>query len=267
MRLVAWGGDERMKGLVQAAERAGWEAVHVGIKSADDPGEADAVALPWPHSFKDGKLTGTAINQEDVIGAIKPCKVLLAGSGAEGEVLKKAERLVRPGEDEAFLRFNAQLTAEGALLSILRRRQGALLGKMALITGYGRIGQEMAARLCAMGMFVVVCARNEGQMRMAHSAGAHPVPLAEMAAVCEKADVIVNTVPARVFSKATLERIRLNTPIIELASAPYGLDLDEAVRIGLEVVVESGLPGRYAPMDAGAALFACIERAVKEEKK
>lgn len=37
MRLVAWGGDERMKGLVQAAERAGWEAVHVGIKSADDP--------------------------------------------------------------------------------------------------------------------------------------------------------------------------------------------------------------------------------------
>ncbi len=267
MRLVAWGGDERMKGLVQAAERAGWEAVHIETKSPDVPEKADVIALPWPHSFKEGKLTGTAIEQADVVKAVGPCRAMLVGSGADEALFQKAERIVRPGEDEEFLRFNAKLTAEGALLSILRRRHGALLGKMALITGYGRIGQEMAARLCAMGMFVVVCARNEGQMRMAHSVGAHPVPLAEMASVCAQADVIVNTVPARVFSKAMLETVRLSTPMIELASAPYGLDLDEAVRIGLEVAVESGLPGRYAPMDAGAALFACLERAVKEEKK
>ncbi|MFQ9806025.1 MAG: hypothetical protein ACLR07_05905 [Christensenellales bacterium] len=31
----------------------------------------------------------------------------------------------------------------------------------ALVTGYGRIGQEMTARLCAMGMFVMVCARSK----------------------------------------------------------------------------------------------------------
>ncbi len=267
MRLVAWGGDERMKGLVQAAKQAGWDAVQAGFKRGDDPGKTDAVALPWPHSFKDGKLTGTQVSQKEVMDAVGTCSVLLTGSGTEDQMLKKAERLVRPEEDEMFLRFNAKLTAEGALLSILRHSKGALLGKMGLITGYGRIGQELTARLCAMGMFVVVCARSEEQMRMAHGAGAHPVPLSEMAAVCEQADIIVNTVPARVFSKPMLESIRLNTPIIELASAPYGLDLDEAVRIGLEVVVESGLPGRYAPLDAGAALFGCIQRAVKEEEK
>lgn len=41
----------------------------------------------------------------------------------------------------------------------------------ALVTGYGRIGQEMTARLYAMGMFVMVCARSENQMHMAHAAG------------------------------------------------------------------------------------------------
>lgn len=124
----------------------------------------------------------------------------------------------------------------------------------------------MTARLCAMGMFVMVCARSENQMHMAHAAGAHPVPLAQIEKACGQADVIINTIPAHVLGDAALEGVPRDTPIIELASAPYGLNMQKAVKLGLRVCVESGLPGRYAPLDAGEALFdALISAMTKRE--
>ena len=103
-------------------------------------------------------------------------------------------------------------------------------------------------------------------MRMAHAAGAHPVPLAQIEKACGQADVIINTIPAHVLGDAALEGVPRDTPIIELASAPYGLNMQKAVKLGLRVCVESGLPGRYAPLDAGEALFdALISAMTKRE--
>ena len=42
------------------------------------------------------------------------------------------------------------------------------------------------------------------------------------------------------------------------------MDMQEAVRRGLQVCVEGGLPGRYAPMDAGGALFDALARGMTE---
>ena len=149
----------------------------------------------------------------------------------------------------------------------MRVKKRALMRETALVTGYGRIGREMTARLCALGMFVIVCARSEEQMRMAHAAGAHPVPLAQIAAACRQADVIINTIPAHVLGDAALAATARDTPIIELASAPYGLEMQKAVKLGLQVCVESGLPGRYAPLDAGEALFDALTRAMGTRKE
>ena len=183
------------------------------------------------------------------------------------EELAQTALVVRPEKDETFLRKNARLTAEGALATVMRVKKRALMRETALVTGYGRIGREMTARLCALGMFVIVCARSEEQMRMAHAAGAHPVPLAQIAAACRQADVIINTIPAHVLGDAALAETARDTPIIELASAPYGLEMQKAVKLGLQVCVESGLPGRYAPLDAGEALFDALTRAMGTRKE
>ena len=198
--------------------------------------------------------------------ALIVCAAALVGRDVRDEELPQVGKVIRPDGDERFLRLNARLTAEGAMMTLMRVRKRALLSSTAVITGYGRIGQEMAARLCAMGMFVMVCARSENQMHMAHAAGAHPVPLAQIAAACRQADVIINTIPAHVLGDAALEGVPRDTPIIELASAPYGLNMQKAVKLGLRVCVESGLPGRYAPLDAGEALFdALISAMTKRE--
>ena len=270
MRLIAFGGDERMRGALLAAEHAGWETLDIG-EETDIPAEmppAQAVMLPWPRSFREDKLVSQreTLARERVLALIPPCRAILAGGDVKEEELPQAAQVIRPERDEAFLRKNARLTAEGALATVMRVKKRALMRETALVTGYGRIGQEMTARLCAMGMFVMVCARSENQMHMAHAAGAHPVPLAQIEKACGQADVIINTIPAHVLGDAALEGVPRDTPIIELASAPYGLNMQKAVKLGLRVCVESGLPGRYAPLDAGEALFdALISAMTKRE--
>ena len=272
MRLIAFGGDARVRGTLSAAENAGWETLHITGDYAGDIPSADAVLLPWARSFRENELVvqqgEKSMTRESVLAKIPPCTAALVGGDVRDEELPQVGRVIRPDRDEAFLRFNARLTAEGAMMTLLRVRKRALLASTAVITGYGRIGQEMTARLCAMGMFVIVCVRSEEQMRRAHAAGAHPVPLSQIAAACRQADVVVNTVPAHVLDEEALAAMRRDTPIIELASPPYGLDMQRAVQLGLQVCVESGLPGRYAPMDAGRALFDALMRGMTavEEK-
>ena len=181
--------------------------------------------------------------------------------------MPQAGHALDPGRDEAFLRTNAALTAEGAICRAMQRMERALLGSTCLITGYGRIGRALCARLGAMGAFVIVCARSEGQMQAAHAAGAHPVPLAELTGAVGAADLILNTVPARVLGEEALRAVRPDALLIELASAPYGEDLAVARALGVRVEVESGVPGRYAPLDAGAALFDAALRRLKGEKR
>lgn len=259
MRLMICGGDARMLGAWEAAKRAGWEA-----ESLQQAGKAagwyDAALLPWPHSFTDGRLAGTEMTKEQTLELLPPCGLVLHGGGVTREELACARSTFDPVHDEAFLRANAKLTAEGAIARAMGRQGRALLGCTCVITGFGRIGQELAARLVALEAFVVVCARSELQMRRAHDMGAHPLPLDRLAKACEQADVVFNTVPARIFPAAVLARLGEETLLIDLASAPYGADPETARRMRIHLAIEGGLPGRYAPMEAGAALFEAIQR-------
>lgn len=262
MRLVTIGGDRRMEGVVQAARSAGWEAERV--VGMQEYAQADVVVLPWPNSFRDGKLAGAPgqemATKEDVLAGLKPCRLAVHGSGVAAEELAQADAAMNPGEDEAFVLRNALLTAEGAICRAMQGMERALLGSTCLITGFGRIGRALTDRLCAMGAFVIVCARSEMQMRAAHAIGAHPVPLAQIESAVRAADLVLNTVPARVLGEAALAAIPKEALVLELASAPYGFDLERAKALGVRVSVESGIPGRYAPLDAGQAMFESVMR-------
>ena len=260
---MAFGGDLRMDGAVLAARRAGWETQH--IRSEEDKLEwesADAVLLPWPHSFREGMLVGTAMRKEETLARLPLCSVASYGAGVRADELPRAQQKYNPERDEAFLMLNAQLTAEGAIARAMARPNRALLGSTCLVTGFGRIGQALAQRLAALGAFVIVCARSETQMQRAHGMGAHPTPLSGIAQAAAQADVIFNTVPARIMGRRALMAMEKETLIIELASAPYGVDMELAAELGISAALESGVPGRYAPLDAGAAIFESLQRAL-----
>ena len=124
MRLIAFGGDERMRGALLAAGRAGWETLHIE-DAADVPDEmppAQAVMLPWPSSFREERLVSAKVGleRERVLALIPACRAVLAGGDVKEEELAQTALVVRPEKDETFLRKNARLTAEGALATVMR---------------------------------------------------------------------------------------------------------------------------------------------------
>ena len=83
----------------------------------------------------------------------------------------------------------------------------------------------------------------------------------------KESDVIFNTVPAQVLGKSELDKIPKDALVVELASPPYGLNMELARHMGVHVQLESGVPGRYAPMNAGAALFDALESRLAQIRK
>jgi dipicolinate synthase subunit A len=79
------------------------------------------------------------------------------------------------------------------------------------------------------------------------------------------ADVIFNTIPVPVLTGEVLDRVSPNALIIDLASAPGGVDFKKAESMGIKAVLAPGLPGKVAPKTAGRILAKVIIRLLYEE--
>ena len=60
-----------------------------------------------------------------------------------------------------------------------------------------------------------------------------------------------------------LKHVKKDAVMMELASPPYGIDMHAAEKLGLQVHLEGGLPGRYCPQDAAGIWLDYIERSGK----
>ena len=160
MRLIAFGGDERMSGALAAARARGWETLHVRTREeAQEPVGADAVLLPWPRSFEKETLLGGELGRAQTLSAIPACRAALIGSDVRAQEVPQAGMAVLPGRDETFLLKNAVLTAEGALFAAHAKTGRALAGRSCLVTGFGRIGRALAARPALGPVPCVACGK------------------------------------------------------------------------------------------------------------
>ena len=77
-------------------------------------------------------------------------------------------------------------------------------------------------------------------------------------------DVIVNTVPSCVLDRQTLEQVRSDSVIIDLASKPGGVDFEAAKELGLNVIWALSIPGKVAPITAGKIITDTILNIIGE---
>jgi dipicolinate synthase subunit A len=75
---------------------------------------------------------------------------------------------------------NALITAEGALLLALSRREETLWGSRVLLTGMGRIAKVLLRQLVALGARVTVAARRPEDRQWARIGGAEAVDFAQL---------------------------------------------------------------------------------------
>lgn len=164
---------------------------------------------------------------------------------------------------EEFAVRNAVPTAEGAIAIAMKEFPGTLSGSRCLVTGYGRVGRMLSWMLHGIGAKVTVSARRQSDIAWIESCGFESVLTDK---ICEEHayDVIFNTIPAVIFNRRVLSRMKGKPLLIDLASPPGGVDYPAAEKIGIKTVHALSLPGRVAPRAAGEIMKNTIYNILEE---
>lgn len=289
--VTVMGGDARQGAVADYFARRGARVRCFGVPSAE-PRQGifvcrhwrealfgtDAVILPLPATHDSrhlymgqGREDERAPQIADIIGAL-PAGVFLAGGRMSDALVTAAvKRGFTPFDyfkSEALQRANALPTAEGAVFILMQEVPRTVSGLSVLITGFGRIGEALAGLLLAMGASVTVAARRADARERAAMLGCHTVDLTQPDAFAAKNGsytAIFNTVPARLFDDDTLAMIPSDTLLIDLASAPGGIDAEAAACRGIRTVWALSLPGKYAPLTAGELIAGTVEAEMVRE--
>lgn len=283
-KVLVLGGDLRFAYLAEELTHAGFDVTAYGFEGVnflpshqDDDLEkairqAKIIILPLPVSKNLKTLNAPLFSKEipvqTVLDAVDKSRILFGGmftrdmyKTLKGRGIKIYDYFQR--EESAVM--NAAVTAEGALELAMHELPTTLWGSNCLVTGYGRIGKILQKTLCGLGANVTVAARKYSDRAWAKTLGAESIAISEIAQHAGKYDVIFNTVPHEIIGKNELEKMRGDVLIIDLASAPGGVDFKEAERLQLNVKWALSIPGKVAPKTAGQIILSAVLNILEEE--
>ena len=264
MRYAVLGGDMRFAHLVAMLNESGREATGFLQEKADgaavpltDLEGYSCIISNWPVR---APLSDAAFSEETVLEHVSPGSVLLLCGPGFPKGRRWDLQYVNLWEDETLLRENAYLTAEGAVASAMRSAGGRIAGCNCLVVGYGRIGRALTGILLNLGANVTVISSSENKRREVCECGGKAASMTELVEVLPGKKLIFSTPPAMFIDRAALSCVDTDAVIIDLASPPYGVDLEAAQAFNLHAYREPGLPGRYCPLSAARAIYNSVLR-------
>ena len=227
---------------------------------------ADCIIGPIPASHSGNALNAPFHNApiyvEDLFRLIKPHQQFMAGV-IKPDLLQLASKYNIHAIDllnrEELLIRNAIPTAEGAIKIAIEETDITLHGNQMMVIGYGRIGKVLSGMLRGIGAKVIAIVNNDEAAAYAAASSHEPVYFANMEEKLKYANVIFNTVPEILLNKANMRHINKNTLIIDLASPPYGVDVNDSRDFGLKVLYANSLPGKIAPVTTASYILETIE--------
>lgn len=232
--------------------------------------QADYIVLPLPASRDsvrvNSPLSVAPVTLSRVVRAVEPRQTVFAGIPDENfaqALESKGVNLYNYYENEALTILNSISTAEGVIFEIIGNTSKNIHGSKIAVIGYGKAGSVIARRLVALGAEVTVAARRESARAQAVSDMCKVTKLYTIAEKAKEFDIVINTVPTRVLEEDFIKNLQKNCLVIEVASAPYGVDFEAAEKYGIRVLRVPGLPGRISPQSAGEAIAKTILGAVK----
>ncbi len=263
--IVIVGGDKRQKYLKEYLTQSGFSVESYGLFDWDDDtdklksiiNENSAIVLPLP-ATRNGKTINMPFSKKEIsvdrLLSFLGKENLVFGGIIKDDLLSRLRETDIPFVDyydEAFVEKNAVLTAFGTLKIILEHIDFALpMGNFA-ITGYGRVAKETASLLTSLSCDVTVFARNPSQREDSNIKGCKSYPITTLSSLANSFDIIINTVPSEIITEETAKNINEKCKVIELASAPYGMNFEVMRKNGIDVIKAFGLPGKYTPKTAG----------------
>ena len=235
--------------------------------------DSHIILCPVPFT-KDGK---TIFSENSLPGldiqALADCLKnthILFGGNIPSSVRERCDSLSIPCHD--FMRMeevawrNAVATAEGAVAEAIALSPVNLYRSRCLVTGYGRCASILADRLKGMGAGVTVAGRDAYRLVQAHCLGYDTCLLKELESVIGEFDFIFNTIPSLVLDGALAKQLQENASVIDIASAPGGVDFQALKRRNIRARLCPGLPGRYSPHSSAIILYEAVMEHIRDSQ-
>ena len=279
IKLTILGGDLRQLAVARRLSGLGFETAVWGLGVCEEEigdavrctswedavNESKAVILPLPAS-SDGVRVNCPMNTSEQLKMKKLIETVGAGIPIIGGRFtpsfkclaeEKNVKVIDYFQSEVLQIQNAIPTAEGAVAIAMNELPVTLCNANVAVVGYGRIGKTLAHLLDSLGAHVTVAARKNVDLAWVRNFRYKPLKIevkngvSTLAELGSGYDVIFNTVPYWLFDDKVLSGMSKNTLIIDLASAPGGVDTRAAGEHGIKVIWALSLPGKYSPFTAG----------------
>ncbi len=258
-RLLFIGGDKRRLYTEKYLVSKGYEAVGYEKNPTEffkAIKEKSVIILPLPFS-RDGENINIDKNYkgmsvDELLSHIKKGDKIIGGMLSE-DFKSQAEKCGAQCFDyysEDMIEENAELTAD-AVFDVLSDRDIDIFKMKTAVTGFGRTAKALAKRLYEKGVDFSVAARSEKAKTDAVSMNYKYVKLSDFTQEINEFDIIINTVPALILNESLLRKAKSNAIIVDIASAPFGVEESVARKCPLTLIRALGLPGKYYPEKAG----------------
>ncbi len=159
--------------------------------------------------------------------------------------------------------MNAIPTAEGVVEVLIKNLPVTIHSMKCGILGYGKVGRVLADTLKSLGAEVTIFARKEKDFADAFFKQYNFAGFTSLKENEYEFDAIINTVPKKVLGKDEMRNISQNCLLIEIASAPFGIDFQAAKELAFDVIKANSLPGKVAPKTAGEIIGRAILPIIK----
>ena len=246
MRFVLELNDKRIASVSEELKKCGNEILDFS-SNINPLGEGEICVTSPAHKWTEQEIQ-TAKNAD-----------LCIGGNIDDLSLSKFKNYVNILCDEDFAVKNALLTAEATLGEISKVTSKSLFDMKILILGSGRIAKALWKIFCGLGVKFDVAMRNEKERLLAQMVAQNSWRIEN--APLPNFDLIINTIPAKIFDNNVVQNLRNDQYIFELASIPC---IDTNIQFSANFVKCSGLPGKILSKSAGKVV---LQKILEEIKK
>lgn len=279
------GGDLRMIKLAEILAKEGNKVNLYGLEEAKElqnrkniifcrdwketMEDVEIVLGPIPFS-KDGKQINSPFSEkiisvQEFLDHTKN-KICIVGNFkfSHKELTKEQEEIIDVMKREELTVLNAISTAEGAIELVMHHTDRTIQGSKVLIIGFGRIGKVLAKKLVGLSAHVTCTARKEEDLAWIKAYGYQERNSNALGENLSEYDVIINTVPHLILTTERLEYVRKDCLLMDLASAPGGMDQQTVKERKLNYIWALALPGKVAPVTSAEFIKDTIDHVIKE---
>ena len=259
------GGDNRSLYLGEYLENQGFKVCYYAFNHTEcytsleeAMNSSDVIVLPLPFT-KDRLTLNTPLFDEVVlisdILALLSYKKIVFGGQLPKSFCEELDSRNCPYCDYFLLDelaiYNAVPTAEGVVQVLIEELPITIHGMKCAVLGYGRVGKILTDTLNSLGADVTVFARKQCAFAEIYASSMKYKSFDSLATENHDFDALINTVPVKVLGGAQLSKLNSDCLLVEVASAPFGIDFQAAKEKAFNVIKAGSLPGKVAPKTAG----------------